>query len=37
MRTFAALEPELVSFGHGRPLLDPGKLRRFTDRVATGV
>jgi hydroxyacylglutathione hydrolase len=34
MRKLAALEPELVCFGHGRPLRDPGKLMRFTDRVA---
>jgi hydroxyacylglutathione hydrolase len=37
MRKLAALEPELVCFGHGRPLRDPGKLRRFTDRVAAGA
>jgi hydroxyacylglutathione hydrolase len=36
MRRLAALEPELVCFGHGRPLRDPRKLRGFTDRVAGG-
>jgi glyoxylase-like metal-dependent hydrolase (beta-lactamase superfamily II) len=34
MRKLAALEPALVCFGHGRPLRDPGKLSRFTDRLA---
>jgi len=34
MRRLAALEPSLVCFGHGRPLRDPEKLKRFTDRVA---
>ena len=34
MRRLAALEPKLVCFGHGRPLRDPEKLKRFTDRVA---
>jgi glyoxylase-like metal-dependent hydrolase (beta-lactamase superfamily II) len=34
MRRLAALEPELVCFGHGRPLRDPAKLKRFTDKVA---
>ncbi len=34
MRRLAALEPKLVCFGHGRPLRDPDKLKRFTDRVA---
>ncbi len=33
MRRLAALEPELVLFGHGRPLRDPGKLRAFTARL----
>jgi glyoxylase-like metal-dependent hydrolase (beta-lactamase superfamily II) len=37
MRRLAALEPELVCFGHGAPLRDPAKLRRFTDRVARAV
>jgi hydroxyacylglutathione hydrolase len=37
MRRLAALEPELVCFGHGRPLRDPRKLRAFTDRVAGGT
>jgi glyoxylase-like metal-dependent hydrolase (beta-lactamase superfamily II) len=34
MRRLATLEPKLVCFGHGRPLRDPEKLKRFTDRVA---
>jgi glyoxylase-like metal-dependent hydrolase (beta-lactamase superfamily II) len=34
MRRLAALEPELVCFGHGRPLRDPAKLKRFTDKLA---
>jgi hydroxyacylglutathione hydrolase len=34
MRKLAALEPELICFGHGRPLRNPGKLKAFTDRVA---
>lgn len=29
MRRLAALEPELVCFGHGRPLRDPAKLSAF--------
>ncbi len=29
MRRLAALEPELVLFGHGRPLRDSAKLREF--------
>jgi glyoxylase-like metal-dependent hydrolase (beta-lactamase superfamily II) len=29
-RRLAALEPELVLFGHGPPLRDPAKLREFT-------
>ena len=33
MRKLAALEPALVCFGHGRPLRDPAKLSRFTERV----
>jgi hydroxyacylglutathione hydrolase len=33
MRRLAELEPELVCFGHGRPLRDPGKLKAFTDRL----
>lgn len=33
MRRLAALEPELVAFGHGRPLRDPRKLARFTSRI----
>jgi glyoxylase-like metal-dependent hydrolase (beta-lactamase superfamily II) len=32
MRRLAALEPELVCFGHGPPLRDPRKLRAFADR-----
>jgi glyoxylase-like metal-dependent hydrolase (beta-lactamase superfamily II) len=34
MRRLAELEPALVCFGHGRPLRDPAKLKRFTDRIA---
>jgi len=34
MRRLAALEPELVCFGHGPPLRDPAKLRAFTDGLA---
>jgi glyoxylase-like metal-dependent hydrolase (beta-lactamase superfamily II) len=30
MRRLAELEPALVCFGHGAPLRDPAKLRRFT-------
>jgi hydroxyacylglutathione hydrolase len=33
MRRLAALEPELVCFGHGRPLRDPQKLREFVQRL----
>jgi glyoxylase-like metal-dependent hydrolase (beta-lactamase superfamily II) len=33
MRRLAALEPELVLFGHGRPLRDPGKLRAFAAKL----
>ncbi|MBV9310892.1 MAG: MBL fold metallo-hydrolase [Solirubrobacterales bacterium] len=33
MRRLADLEPELVCFGHGRPLRDPAKLRALTDKV----
>jgi hydroxyacylglutathione hydrolase len=33
MRRLAALEPELVCFGHGAPLRSPGQLKAFTDRV----
>jgi hydroxyacylglutathione hydrolase len=33
-RRLAALEPALVCFGHGPPLRDPAKLRRFTDALA---
>lgn len=33
MRRLAALEPELVLFGHGRPLRDPGKLAAFAARL----
>ena len=32
-RRLAALEPELVCFGHGKPLRDPEKLKRFVDRL----
>ena len=31
MRRLAALRPEIVVFGHGPPLRDPGKLRDFVD------
>ena len=31
MRRLAALEPELVCFGHGAPLRDPAKLKAFTN------
>jgi glyoxylase-like metal-dependent hydrolase (beta-lactamase superfamily II) len=34
MRRLAELEPQLVCFGHGRPLRDPAKLKRFTERLA---
>jgi glyoxylase-like metal-dependent hydrolase (beta-lactamase superfamily II) len=34
MRRLAELEPALVCFGHGRPLRNPAKLKRFTDHVA---
>ena len=30
-RKLIALEPELVCFGHGAPLRDPAKLKRFVD------
>jgi hydroxyacylglutathione hydrolase len=33
MRRLAALEPELVCFGHGRPLRNPGKLKAFADKL----
>jgi glyoxylase-like metal-dependent hydrolase (beta-lactamase superfamily II) len=33
MRRLAALEPELVCFGHGRPLRDPAKLRALVARL----
>ena len=33
MRRLAALEPELVLFGHGRPLRDPAKLRAFAAKL----
>jgi hydroxyacylglutathione hydrolase len=36
MRRLAELEPELVCFGHGRPLRDPGKLKAFTSRLPRG-
>jgi hydroxyacylglutathione hydrolase len=32
-RELAALEPELVCFGHGTPLRDPAKLKAFVDRL----
>lgn len=34
MRMLSALDPALVCFGHGAPLRDPGKLRRFVERLA---
>lgn len=34
MRRLATLDPALVCFGHGRPLRDPGKLRRFVASLA---
>jgi hydroxyacylglutathione hydrolase len=34
MRRLAALQPELVCFGHGKPLRDPSKLAAFTARLA---
>lgn len=34
MRRLAELEPELVCFGHGRPLRNPAKLTAFVDRLA---
>jgi glyoxylase-like metal-dependent hydrolase (beta-lactamase superfamily II) len=33
-RRLAALDPELVCFGHGRPLRDPAKLNRFVAGLA---
>jgi hydroxyacylglutathione hydrolase len=33
-RRLAALEPELVCFGHGKPLRDPAKLRAFVEKLA---
>jgi glyoxylase-like metal-dependent hydrolase (beta-lactamase superfamily II) len=33
MHRLAELEPALVCFGHGMPLRDPAKLKRFTARV----
>lgn len=32
-RRLAALEPELVCFGHGAPLRDPGRPRAFAARL----
>jgi glyoxylase-like metal-dependent hydrolase (beta-lactamase superfamily II) len=32
-RRLAALEPELVCFGHGKPLRDPAKLRAFVEKL----
>jgi glyoxylase-like metal-dependent hydrolase (beta-lactamase superfamily II) len=34
MRRLAALQPQLVCFGHGKPLRDPSKLAAFTARLA---
>lgn len=36
MRRLAALEPELVLFGHGRPLRDPARLRAFAAKLPHG-
>ena len=33
MRRLAGLQPELVCFGHGRPLRNPHKLKAFADRL----
>jgi glyoxylase-like metal-dependent hydrolase (beta-lactamase superfamily II) len=33
MRRLAALRPELVCFGHGRPLRDPARLAAFTEKL----
>jgi hypothetical protein len=33
-RRLATLEPELVCFGHGKPLRNPEKLKRFVDGLA---
>jgi hydroxyacylglutathione hydrolase len=33
MRRLAALRPQLVLFGHGRPLRDPAKLQALVDRL----
>lgn len=33
-RRLAALEPELVLFGHGKPLRDPAKLQGFAESLA---
>jgi glyoxylase-like metal-dependent hydrolase (beta-lactamase superfamily II) len=33
-RRLAALEPELVCFGHGAPLRDRGKLKAFVDGLS---
>jgi glyoxylase-like metal-dependent hydrolase (beta-lactamase superfamily II) len=32
-RRLAELEPQLVLFGHGQPLRDPGTLKAFTDSL----
>jgi glyoxylase-like metal-dependent hydrolase (beta-lactamase superfamily II) len=32
-RRLAALRPRVTCFGHGAPLLDPGKLADFVDRL----
>jgi glyoxylase-like metal-dependent hydrolase (beta-lactamase superfamily II) len=36
MRRLAALSPQLVLFGHGRPLHGPAKLQALADRLPTG-
>jgi hydroxyacylglutathione hydrolase len=35
-RRLAALEPQLVLFGHGKPLRDPAKLKAFADALPGG-
>ena len=37
IRKLAALEPELVCFGHGPPLRDPRKLTEFASKLPEGV
>ena len=35
-KRLAALEPQLVLFGHGKPLRDPAKLKAFADSLPGG-